>query len=113
MDPGRPPRGKRVEVRAERALHCLGRQRGRRLVAGLLSQQIDLSPQVRQRAVEPGQPEPLRADPGRNAAILARIPAGRWGEPDDLQGAAVVLASSASAYVNGAVLLVDGGWMAR
>ncbi|HTV54228.1 MAG TPA: SDR family oxidoreductase [Terriglobia bacterium] len=55
----------------------------------------------------------LRADPERNAAILARIPAGRWGEPEDLQGAAVFLASHASDYVNGTIITVDGGWMAR
>jgi 2-deoxy-D-gluconate 3-dehydrogenase len=57
--------------------------------------------------------EALRADRDRNAAILARIPAGRWGMPEDLQGAAVFLASSASDYVNGTILMVDGGWMAR
>lgn len=55
----------------------------------------------------------LRADPERNAAILARIPAGRWGEPQDLQGATVFLASRASDYVNGTIITVDGGWMAR
>jgi 2-deoxy-D-gluconate 3-dehydrogenase len=55
----------------------------------------------------------LRADEARNAAILARIPAGRWGEPADLGGAAVFLASRASDYVHGAVLPVDGGWLAR
>jgi 2-dehydro-3-deoxy-D-gluconate 5-dehydrogenase len=55
----------------------------------------------------------LRADPERNAAILARIPAGRWGEPEDLQGAAVFLASHASDYVNGTIITIDGGWMAR
>ena len=55
----------------------------------------------------------LRADEGRNRDILARIPAGRWGEPSDLGGAAVFLASGASDYVNGAVLPVDGGWLAR
>jgi 2-dehydro-3-deoxy-D-gluconate 5-dehydrogenase len=55
----------------------------------------------------------LRADPERNTAILARIPAGRWGEPQDLQGAAVFLASPASDYVNGTIITVDGGWMAR
>lgn len=55
----------------------------------------------------------LRADPVRNTAILARIPAGRWGEPDDLMGAVVFLASTASNYVNGAILTVDGGWMGR
>ncbi len=55
----------------------------------------------------------LRADPERNAAILSRIPAGRWGEPADLAGAAVFLASSASDYVNGITLPVDGGWLGR
>ena len=55
----------------------------------------------------------LRADPVRNPAILARIPAGRWGEPEDLAGAVVFLASPASDYVSGAVLTVDGGWMGR
>jgi 2-deoxy-D-gluconate 3-dehydrogenase len=55
----------------------------------------------------------LRADTARNQAILERIPAGRWGNPDDLGGAAVFLASSASDYVNGAILPVDGGWLAR
>jgi 2-dehydro-3-deoxy-D-gluconate 5-dehydrogenase len=55
----------------------------------------------------------LRDDPARAPAILARIPAGRWGEPDDLAGAAVFLASRASDYVHGIVLPVDGGWLAR
>lgn len=55
----------------------------------------------------------LQADAQRNAAILGRIPAGRWGEPEDLAGAAVFLASAASDYVNGHVLAVDGGWLAR
>ncbi|UOF16339.1 2-dehydro-3-deoxy-D-gluconate 5-dehydrogenase KduD [Lysobacter capsici] len=55
----------------------------------------------------------LRADESRNRDILARIPAGRWGEPSDLGGAAVFLASRASDYVNGAILPVDGGWLAR
>ena len=55
----------------------------------------------------------LRQDPDRNRDILARIPAGRWGEPGDLGGAAVVLASAAADYVHGVVLPVDGGWLAR
>eukprot|EP01034_Spumella_vulgaris_P038007 gene38008-46904_t len=55
----------------------------------------------------------LKADPDRNASILARIPAGRWGQPPDLGGAAVFLASRASDYVHGIVLPVDGGWLAR
>jgi 2-dehydro-3-deoxy-D-gluconate 5-dehydrogenase len=57
--------------------------------------------------------EALRADEGRNRDILARIPAGRWGEPDDLGGAAVFLASRASDYVHGAIVPVDGGWLCR
>lgn len=56
---------------------------------------------------------PLRADPERSAAILDRIPAGRWGTPDDLMGAVVFLASDAARYVHGAILAVDGGWLAR
>ena len=55
----------------------------------------------------------LRADAKRNAEILGRIPAGRWGEPQDLAGAAVFLASPASDYVHGVILPVDGGWLAR
>jgi len=55
----------------------------------------------------------LQADETRNRQILERIPAGRWGEPEDLAGAAVFLSSSASDYVNGHVLVVDGGWMGR
>ncbi len=55
----------------------------------------------------------LRADPQRNAAILDRIPAGRWGCADDLAGATVFLASPASDYVNGITLCVDGGWLGR
>jgi 2-dehydro-3-deoxy-D-gluconate 5-dehydrogenase len=55
----------------------------------------------------------LRADEARSSQILSRIPAARWGEPEDLAGAALFLASSASDYVTGEVLVVDGGWMAR
>lgn len=57
--------------------------------------------------------EALRADPVRSRQILDRIPAGRWGEPDDFKGPVVFLASSASDYVHGTTLLVDGGWMGR
>jgi 2-deoxy-D-gluconate 3-dehydrogenase len=56
---------------------------------------------------------PLRADPARNAAILARIPAGRWGDPTDLQGVVIFLASAASDYMHGAIVPVDGGWLCR
>ena len=55
----------------------------------------------------------LQADETRNRQILERIPAGRWGEPEDLAGAAVFLSSSASNYVNGHILVVDGGWLGR
>jgi len=55
----------------------------------------------------------LQQDETRNRQILERIPAGRWGEPGDLGGAAVFLCSAASDYINGHVLLVDGGWMGR
>ncbi len=55
----------------------------------------------------------LRSDKDRSEAILDRIPAGRWGTPDDIMGAAVFLASSASDYVNGFTLAVDGGWLGR
>ena len=55
----------------------------------------------------------LRADEDRNKAILDRIPAARWGEPADLGGTAVFLSSAASDYINGAVIPVDGGWLAR
>lgn len=56
---------------------------------------------------------PLRADPVRNQAILDRIPAGRWGTPEDLYGIVVFLASDASNYMHGAIVPVDGGWLAR
>lgn len=55
----------------------------------------------------------LRADEKRNTEILGRIPAGRWGQPSDLGGAAVFLSSAASDYVHGTVVAVDGGWLAR
>ncbi|MET0396023.1 MAG: 2-dehydro-3-deoxy-D-gluconate 5-dehydrogenase KduD [Longimicrobiaceae bacterium] len=73
---------------------------------------------VQVNAVAPGymrtdNTQALRDDPARSEQILARIPAGRWGEAEDLAGAVVFLASPASDYVNGHVLVVDGGWMAR
>lgn len=69
-------------------------------------------------AIAPGYMEtentaPLRSDPERNPAILARIPAGRWGKPDDLKGVVVFLASAASDYLHGSIVAVDGGWLAR
>ena len=57
--------------------------------------------------------EALQNDPERYRAILERIPAGRWGHPDDFKGPAVFLASAASDFVNGEILVVDGGWMGR
>ncbi|QPC86933.1 2-dehydro-3-deoxy-D-gluconate 5-dehydrogenase KduD [Mesorhizobium sp. NBSH29] len=69
-------------------------------------------------AVAPGyintnNTEALRADPDRSAAILARIPAGRWGEPDDIGNAVAFLLAPASDYMHGATIPVDGGWLAR
>jgi 2-deoxy-D-gluconate 3-dehydrogenase len=55
----------------------------------------------------------LQADEKRNAEILGRIPSGRWGDPEDLGGAAVFLSSDAAKYVQGHILAVDGGWLAR
>src|SRR5690606_15544369 len=63
--------------------------------------------------VETDNTEALRKDKQRFDAISARIPAGRWGKPEDFKGPAVFLASAASDYVNGTVLIVDGGWMGR
>lgn len=57
--------------------------------------------------------KPLREDPVRNKAILERIPANRWGTPEDLMGTVVFLCSDASSYLNGSVVTVDGGWMGR
>ncbi|HEX2561854.1 2-dehydro-3-deoxy-D-gluconate 5-dehydrogenase KduD [Phenylobacterium sp.] len=62
---------------------------------------------------ETNNTEALRADEGRSREILGRIPAGRWGRPEDLGGAAVFLASAASDYMHGAIVPVDGGWLAR
>jgi 2-deoxy-D-gluconate 3-dehydrogenase len=73
---------------------------------------------VQVNAIAPGyistdNTEALRGDEARSRAILERIPSGRWGEASDLSGAAVFLASTASDYVTGIVLPVDGGWLAR
>lgn len=63
--------------------------------------------------IETANTEALRADETRNRQILERIPAGRWGKPDDIAGAAVFLSSAASDYVHGHIMVVDGGWMGR
>ncbi|WP_235911584.1 2-dehydro-3-deoxy-D-gluconate 5-dehydrogenase KduD [Mesorhizobium xinjiangense] len=63
--------------------------------------------------IETNNTEALRNDPERFGDILKRIPAGRWGRPDDIGGAAVFLASDAANYVHGAIIPVDGGWLAR
>ena len=73
---------------------------------------------VQVNAIAPGyintdNTEALRNDPERSQAILSRIPAGRWGEAEDIQGAAVFLASPASDYVSGTIITIDGGWMGR
>jgi 2-deoxy-D-gluconate 3-dehydrogenase len=73
---------------------------------------------VQVNAIAPGyiatdNTQALQDDPERSAAILSRIPAGRWGEPDDLKGPVVFLASKASDYMSGQIMLVDGGWMGR
>jgi 2-deoxy-D-gluconate 3-dehydrogenase len=87
-----------------------------RLTMALANEWAGLGVQVN--AIAPGyiatdNTTTLQADAARNTAILARIPAGRWGEPEDLSGAVVFLASAASNYVNGTILTVDGGWMGR
>ncbi len=63
--------------------------------------------------IETDNTEALRNDPNRSKSILERIPAGRWGTPEDFKGPTVFLASNASDYVNGTLLVVDGGWLAR
>jgi 2-deoxy-D-gluconate 3-dehydrogenase len=79
----------------------------------------ELGPQgINCNAIAPGymatdNTKPLREDPDRNKAILERIPAGRWGTPDDLKGLVVFLASEASSYINGYTIAADGGWLAR
>jgi 2-deoxy-D-gluconate 3-dehydrogenase len=79
----------------------------------------ELSPhRINVNAIAPGymatdNTAPLRADASRSNEILGRIPAGRWGEPEDLQGTLVFLASAASDYVTGYTIAVDGGWLAR
>jgi 2-deoxy-D-gluconate 3-dehydrogenase len=73
---------------------------------------------IQTNAIAPGYIEtantaPIRADQQRNQEILSRIPAGRWASPSDLMGVVVFLASRASDYMNGHILAVDGGWLAR
>jgi len=63
--------------------------------------------------IETNNTEALRANPERSAAILSRIPAGRWGRPEDIAEAAVFLSAPASDYIHGTILAVDGGWLAR
>lgn len=63
--------------------------------------------------IETNNTTALRADPDRNKSILERIPAGRWGQPEDIAQTAVFLASPAAKYIHGAILNVDGGWLAR
>jgi 2-deoxy-D-gluconate 3-dehydrogenase len=86
------------------------------LTKALANEWASLGVQVN--AIAPGyvatdNTEALRADSERSSAILSRIPASRWGHADDFKGAVVFLASRASEYVNGATLVVDGGWMGR
>ena len=74
--------------------------------------------QINVNAIAPGymatdNTAPLRADEKRNAAILERIPAGRWGDPGDLKGLVTFLASEASSYMHGSIVPLDGGWLAR
>ena len=73
---------------------------------------------VQVNAIAPGyiatdNTEALRDDPDRSSSILARIPAGRWGKPEDFKGPIIFLASQASDYMSGTVMTVDGGWMGR
>ncbi|MEM7575733.1 MAG: SDR family oxidoreductase, partial [Bacteroidota bacterium] len=73
---------------------------------------------VQVNAIAPGyiatdNTQALQDNPERNQAILGRIPLGRWGQPEDFKGPIVFLASTASDYVSGATLIVDGGWMGR
>jgi 2-deoxy-D-gluconate 3-dehydrogenase len=89
-------------------------------IAGLtMAMANELAPHnINVNAIAPGYMETdntiaLREDKTRNAAIVGRIPVGRWGDAKELQGAAVFLASSAANYVHGVILPVDGGWMAR
>ncbi len=86
------------------------------LTRSFASELADYNIQVN--AIAPGYIEtantaPIRADQNRNREITARIPAGRWGQPSDVMGAAIFLAGHASDYVNGHVLAVDGGWLVR
>ncbi|MEZ0072313.1 SDR family oxidoreductase [Planotetraspora sp. GP83] len=101
-------------------LNVAGYTAAKHAVAGLTrSLAVEWAPSgVQVNAIAPGYIETnntsaLRDDPEREPAIRTRIPAGRWGTPEDIVGAAVFLASPASDYVNGHLLAVDGGWLAR
>jgi len=101
-------------------IHVPGYTAAKHAVAGLTKALANewASSGVQVNAIAPGyietnNTEALRKDKERSASILSRIPAGRWGSPKDLAGEVVYLASPASNYVNGHVLVVDGGWMGR
>ena len=69
--------------------------------------------QLRREYIATNNTAALRADRARNAAIIDRIPASPWGQPEDISGAAVYLCTPAASYVHGTILNVDGGWLAR
>lgn len=91
------------------ARHCRHHQAGRQR-NGLVRHQLQ---RHRLGYIATANTAPIRADAERNKAIVDRIPAGRWGQPEDLADTAVFLASPASDYINGAIINVDGGWQAR
>ena len=99
---------------AEHSVYCSAKAANQMLVKSLA---LELAPEVRVNGIAPGyfptaMNAPMTADPGRVEAMLGRIPLGRAGEPEDLAGAVVFLASPAARYVTGHVLAVDGGMAA-